>query len=245
MALAAVAALVGAFVQSASGLGFALVLSPALFAVMEPVEAVTTLLALGLALNLLVLFEGGRAQRHVDWSGLAPVLLAALPGLIAGVVVLTRLSKDALQVAVGVAVIAAAGWQLERRRRNIHPRLAPGAGPAAGFVSGFLTTSISISGPPIALWLEARGARPEEFRASLAGSFLVLNLVGGVVVVAGEGSGSLELGTVLPLLALVVAGYALGALAFRRIDGERFFTLVLVLVACTGVASVAAGAGLL
>ena len=122
--------------QSASGLGFALVLSPALFAVMEPVEAVTTLLALGLALNLLVLFEGGRAQRHVDWSGLAPVLLAALPGLIAGVVVLTRLSKDALQVAVGVAVIAAAGWQLERRRRNIHPRLAPGAGPAAGFVSG-------------------------------------------------------------------------------------------------------------
>ena len=66
-----------------------------------------------------------------------------------------------------------------------------------------------------------------------------------MVVVAGEGSGSLELGTVLPLLALVVAGYALGALAFRRIDGERFFTLVLVLVACTGVASVAAGAGLL
>ena len=40
MALAAVAAFVGAFVQSTTGFGFALLLSPALFAVMDPVEAV-------------------------------------------------------------------------------------------------------------------------------------------------------------------------------------------------------------
>ena len=37
MALAAVAAFAGAAVQSATGFGFALVLSPALFAVMDPV----------------------------------------------------------------------------------------------------------------------------------------------------------------------------------------------------------------
>ena len=53
--------------QTVSGFGFALVLSPALFAVMDPVEAVTALLVLGLALNLLVLFEGGRPA-HVDVS---------------------------------------------------------------------------------------------------------------------------------------------------------------------------------
>jgi len=36
MALAAAAALVGAAVQSATGFGFALILSPALFAALEP-----------------------------------------------------------------------------------------------------------------------------------------------------------------------------------------------------------------
>ena len=41
-------------------------LSPALFAVIDPVEAVMTLLVLGLALSLLVLFERGRPE-HVDW----------------------------------------------------------------------------------------------------------------------------------------------------------------------------------
>lgn len=242
MLLAAVAALAGALVQSATGFGFALILSPALFAVVDPVEAVGSLLVLGLALNLLVLFEDGRPE-HVDWRALAPMLLAALPGLAVGAIALTQLSKEALQVTVGVAVILAAGWQLLGRGRRARPRLGGPAGIAAGFASGVLTTSISVSGPPIVLWLEARGVRPEEFRASLAASFLALNLAGGAVLLAAEGAGSFDAGVVAPLLGAVVAGYALGSVGFRRLDRERFFTLALVLVAGTGAASVAAGLG--
>jgi uncharacterized membrane protein YfcA len=163
-----------------------------------------------------------------------------VPGLAIGAVALTQLSKEVLQVAVGVAVIAAAGWQLRERARGHRP-LPPAAAWGAGFASGALTTSISVSGPPLVLWLEARGVRPEEFRASLAASFLALNLVGGLVLLAAEGAGAFDAGAVAVLLALVVAGYALGALAFRRLDRERFFTLVLALVAATGVASVLAG----
>jgi uncharacterized protein len=238
MALAAVAAFAGAAVQSATGFGFALVLSPALFAAMEPVEAVTALLALGLALNVLVLFEGGRPE-HVGWRALAPVLTAALPGLALGAVALTQLSKEALQVAVGAAVILAAGWQLRERAEERVPRRASGL--AAGFASGALTTSVSVSGPPLVFWLKARGVRPEEFRASLAASFLFLNAAGGAVLIGAEGTGAFDAGAVAVLLALVMAGYALGALAFRRLDRERFFKLVLALVAVTGLASVIAG----
>ena len=248
MPLAAAAALVGASIQSATGFGFALILSPALFAAVDPVEAVSSLLVLGLALNLLVLFEGGRPE-HVDWRALSPMLVAALPGLAAGAAALTLLSKETLQVAVGIAVILAAGWQLAQRvaRESSEParRVPPAAGWAAGFVSGALTTSISVSGPPIVLWLEAHGVRPEEFRASLAASFLMLNLVGAAVVFVAEGSGALEADVVLPLLGLVLVGYALGAVAFNRLEGDRFFALALALVACTGAASLAAGLGLL
>jgi uncharacterized protein len=244
MLIAAAAALVGAAVQSASGFGFALVLSPALFATLEPEEAVGALLLLGLALNLLVLFEHGR-PRHVDWRGLAPMLAAALPGLVAGAALLAFLSKQALQVGVGVAVIAAAGWQLRRRagRASIGRRLPPTAGLAVGFASGALTTSISVNGPPMVLWLEAHGVRPEEFRATLAASFLALNLAGAGVLLAAEGEAAFDLGVLPLLLVLVAAGYLLGALAFRRLDRERFFTLALALVLCTGAASVVAGAG--
>jgi len=231
MVLAAVAALVGAAVQSATGFGFALVLSPALFAVMEPAEAVTTLLALGAGLNLLVLVEGHDAR----WSRLPPLLLPALPGLALGAVILAALSREPLQIGVGVAVIAAALWQL--RHRAAAARVPA---PAAGFLSGVLTTSISISGPPIVLWLEAQALSPAEFRATLAAAFLALNVAGWAVLgVAGDATA--DLGELAVLLALVVAGYALGALAFRRLDHERFYRIVLALVIVTGAASVVAG----
>jgi uncharacterized protein len=231
MVLAALAALVGAAVQSATGFGFALVLSPALFAVMEPTEAVTALLVLGALLNVLVLVEGHEAR----WSLLAPLLLPALPGLALGAAVLAALSREALQVGVGVAVIAAAAWQLRHRGAA---RRVPAA--VAGLLSGALTTSISISGPPLVLWLEAQGLRPAEFRAALAAAFLGLNLAGcGVLAVAGHAEA--DLGELSVLLGLVLAGYALGALAFRRLDHERFYRFVLVLVVVTGVTSVVAG----
>jgi uncharacterized protein len=240
MVIAALAAFVGAFVQSATGFGFALVLGPALFAVLEPVEAVTALLALGFVLNVLVLFERFRLD-YVDWRSLWPVLLSFIPGLALGLVLLNALSKQALQVGVGVAVIVAAAWQLHGRRQPRRPVLPRSAGWAVGFVSGTLTTSISISGPPVVLWLEARGISAEEFRSTLAASFMAFNLAGTGVLLASEGSGALNAGVVLPLLGVIAVGYPLGAFAFRRIDRGRFFVVVLLLVVATGVASIVAG----
>lgn len=243
MALAAAAALLGAAVQSATGFGFALILSPALFAVLDPYEAVTALLGLGLALNLLVLFDGGRPG-PVRWSPLVPVLVAAAPGLGLGALALALLSKAALQVIVGVVVLGVTARQLRIRLGGRAP-----AGPerrssaaAVGLASGALTTSISVSGPPLVLWLESRGLSPAELRATLAASFLALNLAGGVVLLLAAGAGrAVSLGVLLPLLALVVVGHVAGARAFRRLDPRRFSLVVLAVVAATGLASVVAG----
>ena len=231
MSLAAVAAFAGAAVQSASGLGFALVLSPALFAVMEPEEAVTAVLLLGAALCVLVIVE----SRRVATFGLGRLLVPAVPGLLVGLVVLAILSKEALQVSVGVAVIAAAAWQLRHRAAVRIPA------PAAGFLSGVLTTSISVNGPPLALWLESQSVPPPRFRVTLAAAFLILDIAGILLIASREGVDVVDPGRVGPLLACVLVGYAVGAVAFRRLDAERFSTVMLSLVICTGVASVAAG----
>ena len=232
MWLAALAAFAGAAVQSATGLGFALVLTPALFAAMDdPAEAVTAVLFLGAALCVLVLVESRRVATH----GLARLLVPAVPGLGVGVLLLAALSKASLQVGVGVAVVAAAAWQLRHRA----PVPLPAA--AAGFLSGALTTSISINGPPLALWLESEGVSPARFRTTLAAAFLILDAMGIALIVSSEGTGVVDLGALGPLLACVFAGYALGAAGFRRLDAERFSTVVLVVVICSGVASVVAG----
>jgi uncharacterized protein len=240
MALAAVAALAGATVQSATGFGFALIAGPALFAVLSPYEAVSALLLMGLLLNVLVLVDRAGVAR---WQTIAPMLAFGVPGLVAGAALLSALSKPVLQIGVGTAVVVAAALQrrVEAGEPEPHePSLRSAA--AVGFTSGALTTATSVSGPPIVLWLRAQGLPPAELRASLAASFLVLNLAGGAAVVVAGGTGSLAgPGLLVPLLALVALGHAIGARAFRRLDQHRFRSLVLGLVFAAGAASVAAG----
>jgi uncharacterized protein len=243
MLLAAAACFAGASIQSATGFGFALVLSPALFAVLDPYEAVSGLLLLGLALNLLVLFGGGRPG-PVRWRPLVPMLAAAVPGLVAGLWLLSVLSKPTLQVTVGLLVIAATAFQARRRPPPTGSPEAGRAAPAlaAGLASGTLTTATSLSGPPLVLWLDAQGARPAEVRASLAAAFLALNLAGALVLLAaGDLASPAGPGVLAALLGLTAAGYLTGAWLFRRLDARRFRTIVLAVVALTGAASVAAG----
>ena len=240
MVLAAAAALAGAAVQSATGFGFALILGPAMFAVLGPKEAVSALLVLGFALNLLVLVDGRRAR--VQWRSLAPALGAAVPGLVAGALILTWLPKPALQAAVGAAVIVAALVQLRGRPAEVPHRSSLGSACAVGLTSGALTTSTSVSGPPLVLWLEAQGLAPAEMRTSLSVCFLALNLAGAAALLAAGGTGSLAgADVVLPLLGLVVAGHLVGARVFRKLDPSRFRLVVLGLVVAAGAASVAAG----
>ena len=243
MILAALATLLGASVQSATGLGFALVAGPALFAVLEPREAVSALLLLGVVISLLVLF-GERRRPQVRGGELRPVLLAAVPGLGAGVLLLEALSQEALQVAGGVLIIAAALAQARAPVPGEPPRPrapAPGGGVLVGAGIGVLTTATAVNGPPLSLWLLHRGARPAELRDSLAGAFLVLNVLGAatVLLLAGEGL-QLEAST-LALVPAVLIGHLLGCRVFARLGAAALRAAVLALVLCAGAASVAGG----
>jgi uncharacterized membrane protein YfcA len=243
VALVAVTALVGAVMQASTGLGFALVLGPALFALLDPPSAIVAVTVLGTALNLLVLF-GERRRPRVAWDEIRPILLAAAPGALVGVALLQALPKPWLQVTVGVAVIVAAGLRERARREAAAPTSGdPRARLALGFATGTLTTSTGITGPPMALWLAHRGLRAGEVRDSLSAAFLGLGFIGAAVLapvlaVAGE---SLDWTALAAGLVCVVAGHAVGRRAFARIDAARYEPVLLALVTATGAASVVAG----
>jgi uncharacterized membrane protein YfcA len=92
IALVAVSALIAACVQATAGLGFALILTPALFAVMGSVSAIVMATALGLVLNLLVLLAE-RRRLCVACSEVIPILAAAAPGSVCGLLLLRALQS--------------------------------------------------------------------------------------------------------------------------------------------------------
>jgi hypothetical protein len=249
LAQAACGLLVAATVQSATGFGFSLVAGPALYVVVEPSAAVGLVLVLGQVVNVLVLF-GERRWPQPDWSAALPALVAALPGLPIGALLVRTLPESSLRIGVGLIVCAVVLERLSRRfahRRHTvvdrDLRTGRGGAVAAGFTVGVLTTSTTTSGPPLAIWLTARRMTPATLRDTVTVIFFVLDLVGIAVVVAVVGPGSsLERADWMPLLIPVaVAGHLLGRQAFQRLPARHYDRVVLTFALVAGAAGVAAG----
>lgn len=242
MALLIAATLLGAALQSLAGFGFALVLAPAALSVLEPDEAVTTLLVLGVALNALVLLTE-RRDREVLGGELRPLMLWALPGVAAGVVILGVVGRPELQVAVGALVIAAVVARAFVRPERDGPQRGDAAlRIGAGLTTGVLTTTTGTSGPPLVLWFEHLGSSPSEQRDTLATSFLILGFLGVVaLLVPGGASFDLDPVHVVVLLACTLVGQVLGREVFIRLDPGAFRRIGFALVLLTGIASIVAG----
>ena len=239
VALAAAAVFLGAALQSATGFGFALVAAPILFALLGPQQAVTAGVLLGLLLNVLTLTTERRRPQVLGRD--AALLLAwSVPGLALGALALRELPEGVLSALVAVAVFAALAVRV-RARRRVRPvvgRMRAWRLPAAGAASGALSTSTSLSGPPLVFHLLARGAAPAPMRDTLAAIFAAQALLG-LPALALTATFEPPDG-VWALLLAGLAGQVLGRRVFAWLQGERYERAVLALLAVTALVALVA-----
>jgi uncharacterized membrane protein YfcA len=230
-AWAAVAAIVAAagVAQGLSGFGFSLISIPLLALVVPVKAAIVGGAFLGLVQSGLVV---ARDHRHVDRRSAGVLVLAALAGMPIGLLVITRVREEPLQVVIAVTVLVFSGllWRRVRLPTDSLP-----AEVGVGFTSGMLSTSTGMSGPPLVIALQARGVQPSAFRATLAtvfvsGSGISLLLFWSRGLVTADAVKVAAAG--LPGLLI---GILVGELAFRRVDHERFRAIVLVLLVASAV----------
>jgi uncharacterized membrane protein YfcA len=242
LAFVGAALLVATALQAATGFGFALLAGPAVFVALPPARGVALLLILGLAINLLVLY-GERRRAEVD-PGVRVALAAAVPGLVAGALVLRVLPPDALRVAIGLVVLVLVVARVRPRRRTVPRReRGPHAAVLAGLAAGALTTSTTTNGPPLALWLAGRGLAPAVVRDTASTAFLALDVAGlaAVLAIVGAHRSLADARLLVVLLPLVVVGHRVGTWLFRRLPGHRYEQVLLTAVAATGLVSVVSG----
>lgn len=237
--ITALAVLSGAALQAATGFGFGLVAAPLLFAATSPQEAVGLMMLLGLEINSLTL-AGERRRPQPLRAEVVRLVAWALPGMLAGVLVLRSLDATALQVVVTAGVLTS----LAVRRARPAPG-APGrwALPAAGLASGALNTATSTAGPPIVLYLLRRRAEPVQVRDTLTVIFFAFSILGAAALAVTQTSGAIPgAGWVAGLVPLVFLGHLAGRRGFARLAGGRYelvLTLTLIAAAVAGLASVA------
>jgi len=239
------AVLIGMSVQAAIGFGFAFFVAPAAFAAFDPEQAVTLILILGLVINVLVL-GAERRQTEVATRAVTVMLIAAIPGMIAGAWLVTQAEPRLLQLLVGVIVLIGAVVQAAAARDRQAPARARdhGAGleVGGGLAAGVLTTSVTINGPALVLVFSALGLRGNGFRDSLAASLLGLSVLAlPVVLIASEGDQALPSSAVfLACIPALLIGHQFGAAVFRRLDDAAHHRAALIAAAIAGVLSIAA-----
>lgn len=230
-AWAAVAAIVAAagLAQGLSGFGFSLVSIPLLALVVPVKAAIVGGAVLGLVQSGQVV---ARDHRHVEWRSAGVLVIAAIAGMPIGILVITRVPEEPLQVVIAITVLVftAVLW-----RRVSLPMDSLPAEVSVGFTSGMLSTSTGMSGPPLVIALQARGVEPSAFRATLAavfvcGSAISLLLFWSRGLVTAEALRVAAAG--LPGLLI---GILVGELAFRRVDHDRFRRIVLLLLVVSAV----------
>jgi uncharacterized protein len=226
------------FLTAITGFGFNAVSLPLLAIAFEPHHAVVVGLLVGLPIFALVLLLPG-VRRAVDTRLVWTLFAWSLFGLPLGARILVVLDDRALRLLIGGLTFAYAASQLAGVLPAV--RASRRATPYMGVLSGILSSSVSMGGTPIIVYLIGLGGEPSDLRAT-AVAYVVLSTIGSLVVLAW--SGLVDRAAMLDAVELApaaVVGFALGALAFRFVSRQVFLQLTLLLLAATGIFALIAG----
>ncbi len=238
----AAATFIGAFVQAATGFGFAIIAAPVFLWVMNSTAAIAVLVALHVVQSLMVV---PRLWAKASMWHLQRLAAGAFIGCPVGLWLLSKMDVRGLKLTVGVVILVVIGlliWrELSTAARSGPAAAVGGPGAAAvvtGVVSGALTALLVMPGPPLMVYFMRERHAGDAVRA-LSLSFFALCYV--AVTVAQAIGGALGIGALVTLAWLtpaVILG-TLAGLAIARCFTDRGLRMaILALLFLSGVGSI-------
>lgn len=225
----------GAFIQSATGFGLAVVASPLLLQLSpEYIPGPIIIVSLFIAL-----INAYKYRATISIGGLKNAVIGRIPGTFVGAALLYYIDVAQLTLLLGAVVLLSVLISLLPVKLQPTPyRLV-----FAGFLSGFLGTSSGIGGPPMALLLQHQQA--QFIRANLS-AFFVVGCVMSLLIQIPTGYMSLRhVYLALPLLPAAYLGYRVASRVVNRLPQEAIRLGSLLLCLLAGLSAVYSGANVI
>jgi uncharacterized membrane protein YfcA len=232
----------GVIVQTVAGFGLAFFILPALLAYFSPPTAVTITLLVADVSCLLILFAEKR-RRQFSWSIVLRLALFAVPGLILGAFIMTRMRKEILQIIIGVLIILAVLVQEYVFPKATKPLRFSKWGALSGFTAGALNAAASMAPPPLVLWLRSYKTSLNQIRDTLSVSFLIMNNASILVIYFFKPVSLTVKGlTVFAIITpLIILGNYVGRRLLPKINPKHHRKILFILVFLAGCSSIALG----
>jgi uncharacterized protein len=213
--LVLIAVVAGALAQRLAGLGFGLIVSPALVVLLGPFDGVMIINLCGAASSLLIL---SRVWRQVEWKRYFGLAVAALAGVLPGAWLASNAPAAPLEVCIGVLlIIALLGSQ--GLTRSSWRASGPVPMVALGFSSGLMNAAAGVGGPAITAYAIATRWEQKSFSATLQPYFVTTGLTSLVskYVISGGHVPGLDGWQWLSILAAMVTGIIAGDLLSGKV----------------------------
>jgi uncharacterized membrane protein YfcA len=215
-----------------SGLG--LLSLPLMALVLSPVQAAAITLPILIVQDVVTVW----AYRHT-WDRRNVMILApsAILGIFTGYLLAARVSDAAVTLAVGLIAVSFALRRMMLERRVTPPEPARADVPRGvfwGVVTGFTSMIAHAGGPPFQIYVLPQRL-PREVFVGTGAVFFALNNWIKVPPYFALGQFTREnLATAAVLFPLAVASTWAGVRLVRYVSGQRFYTLVYILLVCVG-----------
>jgi uncharacterized membrane protein YfcA len=217
------------FTQGLSGFG-SILLSIPLLTIFMDIKAVIPLTALAaLSMTIMLLIQ---LWQYLEWKKILPLLLGAIPGILAGVFLLKKLDKGIIQLILGLILVIYALYSIFFRAsgKKIRERWAY----LFGFSAGCLGGALSAAGPPVIVYTSLQDWTKDQIKVTIQGFYLISGLIV-VFLHALTGLTTLPViryyGVALPVL---LVGTYLGSLFYGSIQEEHYRKVILILLALLG-----------
>lgn len=218
------AVLVGAIIQRATGIGFALISSPFIILHLGPVDGVVATSVLG-GLSALLIYVGH--AKHVEYSKIGPITLAAIIGVVPGALMMRFLPSAPMQVASGSLMVGALVISLFGARMSWLNSMGGRVG--AGLLGGLMQSVGGVGGPAVIAYSNASGWNHRKFATSVQFYFVITGIAAVLMLWKWPSMAWLEWAEVL---AVLVVGTVAGNYLARYMSAQVGRVVSLVLAFC-------------
>ncbi len=220
-------------VQGMTSFGFSLLAVPLLGLFMPLSTVVPMLVIFSMLMNFMILIK---LKSKPDFSAIGVILVTGMLATPIGANLLKSGNPNILKFTVGLVIFISGvfmfkGYKIEMKNKLI-------SFLTTGFMSGVLNGSISMSGPPVVLFMANEGVEKSQFRANLTSYFFILNVITvGVFYFNGQLGGEVLKISAILFPALVI-GVASGVGLGNNTNEEKFRTYTIFLIMAMGLLSI-------
>lgn len=221
------------FIQGTTSFGFSLIALPLLGIILSLKLVVPLLVVFSLLMNSIILYK---LRSYMNLRSIFILIISSIIATPIGAQLLISVDENVLKLFVGVIVVISA--IIFKLGLNIKVKNEKLAYIPIGIMSGLLNGAVSLSGPPIILFLTNQKTEKQVFRATLTSYFWILNIAT-VIVFYYKGLLDLEvLELSIKLLPALVLGSVFGMKVGDSIKQSTFQNITIALLFAMGTLSI-------